>query len=156
MEDSAKRACEIFEQFAIKDKKLPSGFTGRMKTTFRSFCQRAEMGKTLISMIPDESYTSVLCGGLKIIFTALEQSHQYRQEIYVALDNLNNLLKDLPSRLHLNNWDEELHHRMAVFYASVFKLLETICKWFLQRGIGMEDAEPFCGMKRQWLTLKVL
>jgi hypothetical protein len=136
VEESALSACNTFEKLAAKDKERTPGFTGKLKQGFRSLCRNAQAGKTLLSLVPDGDYTSPLCGGLRIIFTALESSDSYRQEIYNALEDLPNQLNDHSALLHLNKDDEELHRRSAILYAAVFKLLETICSWLLKSKLG--------------------
>ncbi|KAH6879449.1 hypothetical protein B0T10DRAFT_447413 [Thelonectria olida] len=135
VEESVLAACKSLETLAEKDKAVSPGFTGKMKKAFRSLCSNAGAGSTLANLVPTDSYCSVLCGGLKIIFRALEQTGHYRQEVYNALEELPFILNDNAILLELHNKDEELHRRVASLYTAMYKLMEVIVGWFLKPSL---------------------
>ncbi|XEV01769.1 hypothetical protein FSHL1_007056 [Fusarium sambucinum] len=97
--------------------------------------QNAGAGANLINLISTDSYCSVLCGGLKIIFKALEETDRYREEIYNTLEELPFILNDNASFVSLNFADEDLHRRAAAIYAAIYGLLEVIIDWFLKPSL---------------------
>ncbi|KAF5011929.1 hypothetical protein FDECE_1994 [Fusarium decemcellulare] len=135
VEESVLDACNVLERLSDKDRTISPGFTGKLKKAFRSLCSNAGAGTTLTNLVPTDSYCSVLCGGLKVIFKALEQTGNYRQEIYKALEELPFILNDNAALLELHHKDEELHRRVASLYTSVYRLMEVIVNWFLKRSL---------------------
>jgi hypothetical protein len=93
VQSSMERACEMIEKMSSRDRDL-SGYRGKIKKTFRSFCKHAGGGKMLTALIPSDTFGSVLCGGLNVIFTALEQTGFHREAVYRALEILPRILND--------------------------------------------------------------
>ena len=121
---------------ADKDSQAKPGFTGNMRKAFRKLCHNAGAGVNLVNLVPSDNYLSVLCGGLKVIFMALQQTDHYRKDIYNALEDLPFILTDHAAMVELNRSDEELHRRVAALYTSLFKLMEAIFSWFLKGSLG--------------------
>ncbi|ORY68314.1 uncharacterized protein BCR38DRAFT_385787 [Pseudomassariella vexata] len=136
VEESVLNACNALEKLSERDKNVPKGLTGRMRSAFRTLCQHSGAGMTLLNLVPTDSYCSVLCGGLKVIFTGLQQTGTYRQEIYKALEELPLVLNDHAAMIDLNKKDEQLHRRAAVLYTSLFRLMELILAWFLKNPLA--------------------
>lgn len=136
VEDSVARACKVLEALSEKDKAAAPGFTGKLKSRFRSLCSHAGAGTTLSQLVPSDSYFSVLAGGLKVIFKALEQTGQYRQEVYEALEELPYILNDNAALLELHHRDEELHRRVAGLYVAIYNFMDVIISWFLKPSLG--------------------
>jgi hypothetical protein len=141
VEQSVSNACEALEALSLKEKKHVPGFTGKLKQAFQKLCRNAGTGTTLINLVPTDSYCSILCGGLKIIFQALQETDRYREEIYNTLEELPFVLNDNASFLSLNFADEDLHRRAASIYAAIYGLMEVIIDWFLKRSLG-ESPHP--------------
>jgi hypothetical protein len=112
-----------------------SGSLGRLKKAFRGLCQNAGVGQTCAVLIPNDSFgfTSVLCGGLKVVFTGLRATGLYRQEVYRTLEGLPTQLEDLAANVSLYEQDEQVHVRAAALYVASFRLLNHILLWFLQK-----------------------
>lgn len=136
VEKSVSKACEALEALSSKDKERVPGSTGKLKQAFRKLCSNAGAGTTLTNLVPTDSYCSVLCGGLKIIFKALEETGRYREEVYNALEELPFILNDNASFVGLNFTDVDLHTRVAAMYAAVYGLMEVIVDWFLKPSFG--------------------
>ncbi|RBR05569.1 hypothetical protein FVER53590_12917 [Fusarium verticillioides] len=132
VDQSVSDACEALEALSSEDKALKPGFTGKMKQAFRKLCDNAGSGVTIANLVPTDSYCSVLCGGLKIVFKALEATGHYREEICTALEEIPFILNDNTALVKLNNMDVELHRRVAAIYAAIYALLEVIAGWFLK------------------------
>ncbi|RSM16662.1 hypothetical protein CDV31_004434 [Fusarium ambrosium] len=135
VEASVLDTCKVLENLSLKDKAITPGFTGKLKKAFRSLCSNAGAGTTLANLVPTDSYLSVLCGGLRIIFKALEESSHYRQEVYNALEELPFILNDNAALLEIHMRDEELHRRVASLYTAMYRLMEVIVSWFLKPSL---------------------
>jgi hypothetical protein len=132
-------ACAAMEVVAARDSDF-SGSVGKLRRAFRMLCQQAGCGNTFVSLIPNDAFgfSSMLCGGLKVIFTGLYQTALYREEVYRTLEDLPFILADhsTPPNLSVCGDDEELHRRTASMYVSVFKLLEHLLAWFVRNTFG--------------------
>lgn len=113
------------------------GYRGKIKRAFRGMCKSAPALQALTDLVPSEfGFGSVLCGSLRLIFTGLETSHKYREEVYSALESVPYVIKANAERLSIYPDDEELHRHLAVLYASLFRLLNHILLWFLENNFG--------------------
>jgi len=132
-------ACSAMEAVAARDKDF-SGSVGKLRRAFRMLCQQAGCGNTFVSLIPNDAFgfSSILCGGLTVIFTGLQQTALYRDEVYRTLEDLPYILTDhsTPLNLFVCGDDEDLHRRTALLYISVFKLLEHLLGWFVKNTFG--------------------
>ncbi|KAK0648087.1 hypothetical protein B0T16DRAFT_112574 [Cercophora newfieldiana] len=135
VEAELQLACSAVEVVANRDKQF-SGSVGKVRQAFRSFCQHAGAGQTFVSLVPSDAFgfSSILCGGLKVIFTGLHQTSLYREEVYRTLEDLPYILTDhsVPLNTSLCGSDEELHKRTALLYVAVFNLLEHLLGWFVK------------------------
>ncbi|KAK8035088.1 hypothetical protein PG993_010083 [Apiospora rasikravindrae] len=141
-------ACDSLERIATKDKDT-SGFTGKVKSAFRALCQRANIGLNFTNLVPqDFPGGSVLCGGLKMVFTALQSTSNYQDDVYRAIEDLPFTINDHAAYICLDKQDEDLHRRNAALYAALFQLLECILSWFAKNPVGAlatAIAFAFCG-----------
>lgn len=136
MEECVKSACDELEKCAAKDKDM-SGRCGKLKKAFRGLCRNAGAGQTVANMIPNDSFNSVLCGGIKVIFLGLRQTGLYREEVYQALEDLPYIITDHAAHLKVYDHDKELHCRTAALYVAIFKLLNHILLWFMKNSFSM-------------------
>ncbi|KAI0902226.1 hypothetical protein F4806DRAFT_30250 [Annulohypoxylon nitens] len=135
VENSMISACNTLDTLSAKDHDT-SGFTGKVKSAFRALCQKAEIGTTFASMIPDEvPCSSVLCGGLKAMFTALEHSHNYREDVYKAIEDIPYIINEHAVYIDIHKDDEELHRRTAALYVALFQLMQHILLWFVKNPV---------------------
>ncbi|KAL9074010.1 MAG: hypothetical protein Q9157_004551 [Trypethelium eluteriae] len=131
VEKSVEAACAKLETLASKDKDL-SGASGKLKRVFRSLCRNAGAGENLAALVPNDTFTSVLCGGIKVIFSGLRQTGVYREEVYKALEDLPFILTDHAAHVKIYDQDRELHCRTAALYVAIFNTLNHILGWFLK------------------------
>ncbi|ORY18243.1 hypothetical protein BCR34DRAFT_596466 [Clohesyomyces aquaticus] len=133
VETCVQTACEGLEKLAVKDKDM-SGSLGKLKRGFRSLCRNAGAGQTLANLIPNDSFgfTSVLCGGIKVVFAGLRATGLYREEIYRTLEHLPYILEDHAANVRIYKEDEEIHRRAATLYVAIFDVLRHILLWFLK------------------------
>ncbi|KAI1076434.1 hypothetical protein F5B20DRAFT_572868 [Whalleya microplaca] len=124
-----EQACTAIEKVTTRDKEF-IGLAGKMKKAFRSFCRNAGTGKIFTSLIPDDMCGSVLCGGLNVIFTALEETSFHREAVFKALERLPRILENNIQYTELANQDEEIHRRTAKLYTEAVLTLDHILRWF--------------------------
>lgn len=147
VERELQTACSSVEAAAGRDKEL-TGSVGKLRRAFRTLCQHASAGQTFVSLVPNDvfGFSSILCGGLKAIFTGLYQTALYREEVYRVLEDLPYILTDhsVPLNVSLYNNDEELHRRTAALYVSVYKLVEHLLNWFIRNTFGKHPRSSSC------------
>ncbi|OTA66653.1 hypothetical protein K449DRAFT_420314 [Hypoxylon sp. EC38] len=135
VEKSMVSACNALDALSSQDRST-RGFTGKIKSAFRALCQKAEIGLTFASMVPTEMPCgSVLCGGLKAVFTALERSHNYREDVYKAIEDIPYIINDHAVYIDIHVEDEELHRRNAALYVALFLLMQHILLWFVENPV---------------------
>lgn len=139
VESELQSAYSALEGLASRDKDF-SGSMGKLKRAFRGLCQHAKAGETFVSLVPNDAFglSSILCGGLKIIFTGLSETALYREEVYRALEELPYTLTDHAVNVNISLYgdDDELHRRTASLYVSIFRLLEHLLGWFVKNSFG--------------------
>jgi hypothetical protein len=135
VQESLDKACLALEQAAARDKDV-SGFTGHLKKGFHGLCRNAGAGKLFTALIPNDGFGSTLCGGLNLVFAALEQTGFHRDHVYDALEQLPRILDNFEGYIEMVPDDAELHRRTARLYGEVCLTLEHILKWFTANAFG--------------------
>ncbi|KAI1736126.1 hypothetical protein F4680DRAFT_469409 [Xylaria scruposa] len=129
VEDTLSLACNELDK-TVFGRKGDSHLLGRMKRGFQSLCRHAKTAQTFISFIPSEFMcSSVLTGGLKAIFTALEKTGNHRQEIQKALVDIPEILDETTFRMRFHQYSEELHRKSAKLFAAVLRVMSHILRW---------------------------
>ncbi len=140
LDEGVAAACCDLEKLAAQDAKRMPGLTGKMKQAFRSLCRHAGAGQTVISLIPGDAFgfSSALCGGFKVVFSALHQTALYREDVFRALEELPSLLQDSSELCGAIVFREnpELHRRRSELYSAVFQALKQILLWFVKNSFG--------------------
>lgn len=115
-----------------------TGAVGKLRRAFGFLCKHAGAGETFVSVIPTDQFgfASVLCGGLKAVFSALKHSHEYREKVFLALEDLPYTICDHSVPLDDQTNDEELHRRAAGLHIAVFKVIRRILRWWLSGTVG--------------------
>lgn len=137
VEKSAHAACDWIGNILKEDQAI-TGLRSKLQKGFKTLCQYAGAGQIFVSLIPSDIFglSSLLCGALKMIFSAMQQSETHRTEVYKALAELPILICDHSAFCKGLNDDEQLHHRASELYASIFRLLGHIFKWYSKSFIG--------------------
>jgi hypothetical protein len=130
-----EQAYSALEPLSTREADL-TGIKGKMKKAFRSLCKNAGAGKIFTSLIPDDMGGSVLCGGLNVVFTALQQTGFHREAVYKALERLPRILNDHVEYVELASEDAEIHRRTAKLYTEVLLTLDHILRWFMMDAFG--------------------
>lgn len=122
----------------LTEDQLTTGLRSKLQKGFKTLCQHAGAGQTFVSLIPSDLFglSSLLCGALKMIFSAMQQSETHRTEVYKALAELPILICDHSVFCKGLIEDEQLHWRASELYASIFRLLGHIFNWYSKSSIG--------------------
>ncbi|KAF7534355.1 hypothetical protein G7054_g6316 [Neopestalotiopsis clavispora] len=137
VDTTVKDACDDIQRLA-SGSEAATGAAGNLRRAFRSLCKHAGAGETFVSVIPTDQFgfASVLCGGLKAVFSALKHTHEYREKVYLALEDLPYIICDHSVPLDDHIHDEELHRRAAGLHIAVFKVIKRILRWWLSGSFG--------------------
>jgi hypothetical protein len=140
-------ACDAMEQAAAKGSKSktgePKGFTDRIRQGYRALCAHARDTKGFLELIPsDFMCSSVLCGGLKVLFLALEQSDEQNQLITAAMEAIPRILNDKAASIRIFSRDEELHRRLAGLYVAILDALRYMLSRFIKSSTSGSNLVP--------------
>lgn len=137
VEKSARAACDAMSNLLAEDQ-ATTGLRSKLRKGFETLCQHAGAGQTFVSLIPNDVFglSSLLCGALKMIFSAMQQSDTHRTEVSKTLAELPILICDHSAFCKGNEGDEQLHRRASELYASIFRLLGHIFNWYSKSTIG--------------------
>lgn len=109
------------------------GRVGRIRRAFRRFGDHAKDGKFFVALIPSEnSYLSVLAGGLKLICAAAERLGVIRQAIVAALEEIPTVLNEkgaLMNLLERLTRTEELHKSNASLSQAILEAVDAMIRW---------------------------
>ncbi|KAK8047126.1 hypothetical protein PG996_015190 [Apiospora saccharicola] len=131
---SMDTACAALEKISTHDKNV-KGVTGKMKTAFRSLCNKAGAGKAFTQLIPGDMFGSVLGGGLNFILTCMEQTGTHRDSVYKALDRLPRVIEASLGWTTLASQDTDVHQHMAILYTEICLTLDHILHWFVLNSL---------------------
>ncbi|KAK8058635.1 hypothetical protein PG994_009083 [Apiospora phragmitis] len=140
--NATPRSGVIFQSASITGANAQYGDAGSMRLARahrgKGQGQRANIGLNFTNLVPqDFSGGSVLCGGLKMVFTALQSSSNFRDDVYRAIEDLPFTINHHAAYIRLDKQDEDLHRRNAALYAALFQLLECILSWFAKNPVGV-------------------
>lgn len=79
---------------------------------------------------------SAVCGGLNVIFTALEAHAVYEESVFKALAGLPEILNTHERYSDIAVNDLEIHRRTAGLYARVCEALEYILRWMMDNVLS--------------------
>jgi hypothetical protein len=135
VEKSVNAACNALDTMKTEDEEL-RGFSGRVRKAFHGLCKNIGIANFLINFIPtDFMFSSVLCSGLKVVFSAMEQAGHHRTLVHETLEELPDILNDSADYMTTLGADEGFHRKMASLYVSTLRLLRAILKWFIANPI---------------------
>ncbi|KAK8112660.1 hypothetical protein PG984_013186 [Apiospora sp. TS-2023a] len=126
-----KTSCDSIQQTTSKSNSSIESITNRLRKSFDSLCRHAGAGETFVSLIPNDQFgfASVLCGGLKAVFLAMKNTHEHREQVYKAIEDLPYIICDNAVPLEDGVEDEDLHRRAAALHVAVFKVIRRILRW---------------------------
>lgn len=142
VDQSVQLACL---EITAQDKKQATRATDRVRKAFRSLCRHAGVGQTVVSLLPGDALglSNVICGGFKVIFSAMQQAAVYRETIFKALEELPVILEDASeiSKTTVFKDSEKLHQRRAQLFIAIFGALRHILLWFVKNSLGMNTPD---------------
>ncbi|KAF2269173.1 hypothetical protein CC78DRAFT_612638 [Lojkania enalia] len=115
-----------------------------IRSCFRAFQQHSVVLENWIGIIPtQETWASVLCGGLKLILTAMTRMHEVRETIYEALATLPTEVQNAEDYLDISSSNLfvepqhllRLHSTIANLYISILDVLEHIIHWLGRKSV---------------------
>ncbi|KAK8129307.1 hypothetical protein PG999_001687 [Apiospora kogelbergensis] len=126
-----KSSCDNIQQTSSRNNTSINNIAKRLRTSFDSLCKHAGAGETFVSLIPNDQFgfASVLCGGLKTVFLAMKNTHEHREQVYKAIEDLPYIICDNAVSLEDVIEDEDLHKRAAALHVAVFKVIRRILRW---------------------------
>ncbi|KAK8065169.1 hypothetical protein PG997_011916 [Apiospora hydei] len=131
---SMETACAALEKVSSHDKDL-KGVAGKTKKAFRSLCSKAGAGKMFSQLIPNDTFGSIIGGGLNVILTCMEQAGVHRANVYKALEKLPRIIEDSLDWTRLASQNATVHKRMAKLYTEVCLTLDHILHWFVLNSV---------------------
>lgn len=152
LEDDVNNLCDEVSHLADK-RKTP---TSNLRRAVLWLCKHAGTGQNVSALLPNDSYNSVICGGMKIVFIGLRESWLHREEIYKAIEELPTILKDHTQADELFEkrikYDKELRKRGTALYTAIFRLLSQILLWFTKNSFS-RCTNPFMLVNNHVLTI---
>ncbi|RYP76412.1 hypothetical protein DL771_001851 [Monosporascus sp. 5C6A] len=146
VENAMKTACDAMELAAAKGVKKhfqsdgngnaeppKKAVTDRIRQGYRALCTHARDTSNFLDMIPSDFMCgSVLAGGFKVIFSALEQADNQHDMITLAMEEIPRILNDKAASIRLYSRDEELHRRLAGLYVAILDALKYMLLRFIK------------------------
>jgi hypothetical protein len=83
--------------------------------------------------------SSVLCAGLKALYSAASDIGYQRNVVFSVLEECPSLLRGPPDFLDIFEADENFHTKTAELYAALSKLFRTMLKWLTLFASGMSE-----------------
>ncbi|KAM7222207.1 hypothetical protein V8F06_002479 [Rhypophila decipiens] len=113
-----------------------SGAWGKIQKGLRRFGSNAKAFEAWAGLLPAETeYTSVLCGGLKLIFGAAARLHDLRSDIGDALAEIPDVLRTTHLAMGIFRRPKELHQASAALYTAIISALHHIVLWYKEKAI---------------------
>ncbi|CAD6583586.1 MAG: hypothetical protein ASARMPREDX12_001310 [Alectoria sarmentosa] len=112
------------------------GFWGKIRKGLRSFGVNNQVFDAWAGLLPTQSqYLSILCGGLKLIFSAAARLQDLRSEICEALAEIPILLASTHRALGAFKKSKALHQCSAALYSATLAALRHIVEWYKEKAI---------------------
>ncbi|KAH0566003.1 hypothetical protein GP486_000594 [Trichoglossum hirsutum] len=111
------------------------GTGGAIRNCFRKLTEAGPSFVTWLSLFPEGSYASVVCGAIRLVVLAAVRTKELREEVF-------NAVGDIPEIICSANFQfdeyrsEKLHEAIASLYKTILETLEGILQWYSQRSSG--------------------
>ena len=100
-----------------------------LEKIFKGFRDRASDFDRLTSLIPSDTFGSVLCGGISTIIQTGETYAALQDDIYKALQSVKDVMLCIPLAMEVFEGDEKLHQLTSSMCAAMFDVLSYIIEW---------------------------
>jgi hypothetical protein len=91
----------------------------------------------LIELLPDGEYTSILSGGLRLVFNAAKRLRQIRFTILQVFESLGENIKNSKDYIRLYSNDAELRKRAEALFIAILEAVEAITVWIRKSPASM-------------------
>ncbi|KAF3933751.1 hypothetical protein ABW19_dt0207003 [Dactylella cylindrospora] len=148
--------------------KATVGFWGKMRYGFRKFGENSSAFESWLGLIPSQdSYMSIICGGLKVIIRAAGRINRIREEVVKALEDIPDRLCETQFAIESFSASVRVKTEAIRVYVELLRTLDCIIKYFNDRptnkvlkAIGRADryeyplVEALDALKRRTHTFK--
>ncbi|KAK4216777.1 adenosine trna methylthiotransferase [Rhypophila decipiens] len=128
-EDVRQEAEQAVDQYVNQGKTWNNPFR-RTKRLVGSTATRLEF---LTQLIPNGDYLGVLCGGLKLAYSAANRNRQLREVIIGALESLDSEISFAKILIREYAWDENIRKTSEDLYVAILDAVEAIMVWIEKR-----------------------
>lgn len=128
---------EVLQEARFAEQKYnrnAKGLRGMGHRVFRIVGDNAAAANPWLNILPDSEYTSVLCGGLKLIFEAAGRMSDKRQQILEALEDVPKTLAMIERTLENFNADQTLSDLTVELYVRILKAIEGMMQWLVDKA----------------------
>ncbi|KAI1760958.1 hypothetical protein GGR53DRAFT_54736 [Hypoxylon sp. FL1150] len=126
MEDVLRIAQEL--QSKRTDDRTAKGCLGKIRRCFHSLVKQKGTLHNLLSFVPNDSYSSAICGGFTVILAAMDRAENLREEIYTALGEIPTQLEQTNAIINLHKQSRELKRHADSVFVAIFEVLESIVR----------------------------
>ncbi|KAM7184636.1 adenosine trna methylthiotransferase [Rhypophila sp. PSN 637] len=128
-EDVRQEAEQAVDQYVNQGKTWNNPFR-RAKRLVGNTATRLEF---LTQLIPNGDYLGVLCGGLKLAYSAANRNRQLREVIIGALESLDAEINFTKILIREYAWDENIRRTSEDLYVAILDAVEAIMVWIEKR-----------------------
>lgn len=125
-------------QWALENRRDTSSFAGKIRKAMGILCESASVGKVFTSVIPNDlNLASAVCGGLNVVFSAMEQKAVHERSIRDAMEELPLILRTHEPFAEAATRDLRIHQETDALYVAVCQVLQHIIEWLIENSISM-------------------
>lgn len=141
-------------QGALERRRDTSSFAGKMSKVFGVLCEHAAVGKIFTSVIPsDLSLAPAICGGLNVIFSAMEQKAIHERSVRDAVEELPLILRTHEPFSEAAAYDVRIHEETDSLYVAVCRVLQHVVEWLIENSLSMFVHEGLAGFSNPTLLI---
>lgn len=124
-------------QGALDKRRDTDSFVGKVRKVFSVLCESAALGKVFTSVIPSElGLASSICGGLNVIFSAMEQKAIHERSVRDAIEELPLILRTHEPFAEAAAYDIRIHQETDGLYVAVCHVLQHVVKWLIENSLS--------------------
>ncbi|KAI1409798.1 hypothetical protein F5Y13DRAFT_203191 [Hypoxylon sp. FL1857] len=116
---------KITDELKLKhdDKK---GYLGKIRHCFRRVVKQRGILHSILGFLPNDTYSSAICGGFTMILTAIGRAEDLREDICNSLAEIPIQLEQINATIDIHKLSRELKRRADSVFIAIFELLESI------------------------------
>ncbi|TEY30287.1 hypothetical protein BOTCAL_0885g00010 [Botryotinia calthae] len=136
--DVQEEAGEAFKKYKSEGKSWRHPF----QTTGRAFSNVACRFEFLLELLPSGDYTSIICGGLKLVFNAAKRMKTIRESVFKTFDGLSDTIDSTNLYIRYYSQDETLRLKAENLYIAILEAIKGITNW-LKKNPFAESFKAF-------------